>query len=162
MDKYTFENHGDLSGYMADMAQDGYSTIAVLFYDDAIKLMRELMYYEDISVDAIDIQPYPHKGYDREYYVTLADDLVLSVEPAYYDDRYLMTDADIILVSGKAHSSILKVLDNKKCRELEIDLSEDIWELDFDKLIDFLSKNPAEITFDFDTLFDWHNKNEWK
>ena len=52
-----FDNHEELCEYMIDKAQDGMYSVAVLFYDDAIKLIREMMMYDDIEIEALEIKP---------------------------------------------------------------------------------------------------------
>lgn len=129
-----FENYEELSEYMVDKAQDGLYTVAVLFYDDALGLLRELMRYDDLEVEALDIEPEEYCGYAKEYYVSLADDMVVSVEPAYVSGRYLDTEADITLIDGGANSAIIKNLPENKCHEIYIGITEEEMEDDDFKL----------------------------
>lgn len=117
-----FKDYEELSNYMVDKAQDGFYTVTVLFYNDALKLLRELVRYDDIEVEALNIQPEEYDGYDKEYYVSLADDMVVSVEPAYVCGRYLNTEADLTLIIGDASSSIIKDIPENKCHEICFDL----------------------------------------
>ncbi|MDY4494987.1 MAG: hypothetical protein SPE24_08965 [Erysipelotrichaceae bacterium] len=123
-----FDNHEELCEYMIDKAQDGMYSVAVLFYDDAIKLIREMMMYDDIEIEALEIKPYEYDGYDKEYYVSLADDMVASVEPAFVGDRYLDAEADLTLIDGNANSAILKHLQENKCHEIYIGENEDTYD----------------------------------
>lgn len=120
-----FEDYEELSDYMIDKAQDGLYTVAVLFYDDALGLLRELMRYDDVEVEALDIKPEEYDGYDKEYYVSLADDMVASVEPAYVGGRYLNAEADLTLIDGGANSAIIKNLPENKCHEIYVGITED-------------------------------------
>lgn len=120
MRKQYFKNCEELSNYMVDKALHGYYTVAVLFYDNAIDLLRELMRYDDINLESIDIQPVEYKGYDKEYYVSIADDMIVSVEPAFVDGRYLNAEADLTLINGDASSTIIKDISENKCREIYI------------------------------------------
>lgn len=132
-----FGDYEELSDYMIDKAQDGYYTVAVLFYNEALGLLRELMSYDDIELEALDIKPEEYDGYDKEYYVSLADDMVASVEPAYVDGRYLNAEADLTLIDGDASSAIIKNIPENKCREIYIGISEDEMEgYDFDSIYD--------------------------
>ncbi len=126
-----FEDYEELSDYMIDKAQDGLYTVAVLFYDDALCLLRELMRYDDVEIEALDIKPEGYDGYDKEYYVSLADDMVASVEPAYVGGRYLNAEADLTLIDGGASSAIIKNLPENKCHEIYVGISEDEME-DYD------------------------------
>lgn len=119
-----FEDYEELGSYMIDKAQDGFYTVAVLFYYDALSLLRELMRYNDVEVEALDIKPGEYDGYDKEYYVSLADDMVVSVEPAYVSDRYLNAEADLTLIDGKASSAIIKDLNENKYYEIYIGVSD--------------------------------------
>lgn len=119
-----FENYEELSEYMVDKAQDGFYTVAVLFYKDALNLLRELMCYDAVEVEALDIHSKEYDGYNKEYYVSLADDMVVSVEPAYVNGRYLDTEADLTLIDGDANSAIIKNLPDNKCHEIYIGISE--------------------------------------
>lgn len=120
-----FKNYEELCDYMIDKAQDGFYTVAVLFYEDALGLLRELMRYDDVKIEALDIKPKEYDEYDKEYYVSLADDMVASVEPAYVGGRYLSAEADLTLIDGDANSVIIKNLSDNKCQEIYIGVSED-------------------------------------
>lgn len=123
-----FDNHKELCEYMIDKAQDEMYSVAVLFYDDAIKLIREIMMYDDIEVEALEIKPYEYDCYDKEYYVSLADDMIVSVEPAFAGGRYLDAEADLTLIDGNANSAILKHLQGNKCHEIYIGEDEDTYD----------------------------------
>lgn len=132
-----FEDYEELSDYMIDKAQDGIYTVAVLFYDDALGLLRELMRYDDVDIEALEIKPEEYDGYDKEYYVSIADDMVASVEPAYVGGRYLDADADLTLIDGDANSAIIRNIPENKCHEIYIGISEDEMEgYDFDSIYD--------------------------
>lgn len=125
MKREYFETHEDLCDYMVDKAQDGIYTVAVLFYEDALQLLRELMQYDDIDIEAIEIKPEEYDGYDKEYYVSLTDDMFASVEPAYVGGRYLSAEADLTLIDGDASSAIIKDVPQQTCCEIYIGVSED-------------------------------------
>lgn len=125
MRRYYFKNYEELSDYMIDKAQDGFYTVAVLFYDDALELLRELMFHNDIEFEALDIKPEQYDGYNKEYYISLTDDMVVSVEPAYVGNRYLVAEADLTLIDGNANSAIIKNLPSTKCCEIYIDSAKD-------------------------------------
>ena len=122
-----FDSHRDLADYMYEKAYDDENyVVSVLFYEDAIKLMRELVKKDDVKVVAVDVAPVEYNGYDKEYYVSLTDDMYLAVEPAYSEtnERYLATDADILLIHGDANSRILGTIDFRRCKEIGIKPSE--------------------------------------
>ena len=43
MRRYHFEDYKKLSDYIVENAQNGFYTVTVLFYDDALALLRELI-----------------------------------------------------------------------------------------------------------------------
>lgn len=178
MRKDFFDNHEELCDYMIDRAQDGFYTVAVLFYKDAIALIRELMMFDDIDVEALDIRPPEYSGYDKEYYVSLADDLILSVEPVFVDNRYLDAEADLTLVDGNASSVILKHIHENKCHEIYIGENYDsfyectddckkcvCYDNNYDilineifenaKLIKDINGNPTGIKINIQSIFDY-------
>lgn len=114
-----------LAEYMVNEASDGVNVTATLFFSDAVALMRELMTYEDIDVDYVKVMTEEYSGYNREYYVTLSEDSVLSVEPAWEDGRYLNTESDLILIDGCASHKIVEDIPYGNCRELYIGIEED-------------------------------------
>lgn len=135
MRRKIFDSYEELSDYMVDMAQNGLYTVAVLFYEDAIKLLRELMLYTEVDVESLEIMPPEHEGYEKEYYISIADDMIVSVEPAYVGDKYLDAEADLTLIDGEASSTILKHIPDNKCREIYI--FEDLDDRDKDDSYDY-------------------------
>ena len=121
MMKEIFDSYEDLAEYMVFRASEGQYTVAALFYEDAMGLMRELMLYDDVTFESIEISPPEYDGYEKEYYVSLADDFIAGVEKAYEDGRYLSTEADLTMIDADANSKILSALDTAKCRELDFD-----------------------------------------
>ncbi len=148
MRRYHFEDYKKLSDYIVENAQNGFYTVTVLFYDDALALLRELIRYKDVNIEALDIKPVEYDGYDKEYYVSLADDMVASVEPAYVGDRYLNAEADLTLIVGDASSAIIKNLPANKCREIYIGNADDETE-DYNYVPDCSNNNN-----NFDRLFE--------
>lgn len=118
MERLYFDTHKNLANYMYDKASHGCYTVAVLFHDDAMRLIRELLKNDEIHAESISIESEAYNGYDKEYYVSLADDKVACVEPAYRWEKYLSTDADLTLIDENASSAIIKGIDPDKCLEL--------------------------------------------
>ena len=137
MDRRHFKTYADLSRYMIETSEEDTFIVATLFYEDAIELMHEILKDGDIVVEAIEIKPEIYNGYNREYYVSLSG-LTLSIEPAYSGNRYLRTDADIMLLEGSVSSEILPYVDIDNCVEISIginydyDYEDDIGEDDID------------------------------
>lgn len=115
-----FNSYDDLSNYMMDMANDGFNIVTVTHYKEALLLLRKLLHFEKLKVGIIDIAEPHYNNYDKEYYVSVSEDMFVSVEPAYVNGKYLDSEADIALLHESASSSILKHLDCKNCYELNI------------------------------------------
>ena len=157
MERYYFENCNDLAEYMIDKADNNEYVVAALYYEEAMQLIRKILLYDDMDVQFMNIEPPEFNGYNREYYVSLSEDMVASVDPAYIGGKYLRTDADLTLVDGEAHSSLIQALSNNPWREIcigeedeeyECDCCEDCVCVDIDVDVDFEVEDILEKLFD--------------
>lgn len=121
MEQLTFNDVTELAEYMIDQVADKHFVTAALFFDDAKELMRSLLMYDDIEIGTIEISDFEYSGYTDEYYVSLLDDHTLSVEMAFKDNRYLATDAEVLLIDGDAKYEIVRRNDFSECFEIQID-----------------------------------------
>lgn len=151
MKRKVFETYKSLANTMVSEAQHGNYIVAVLLYYDAKELMGELLKNEEVDFESINIEPEWYGGYDKEYYVSLADDMVACVEPAFRDGDYLSADADITLISGDASSKIIKDIPEKKC--VEIYVRDSIYYYDEDIDDDYISDVLDEIPELFQFIF---------
>ena len=132
MEILKFTDIEDLYLFMCDMVDnDSKNITAVLFYDEALELMRYFLEDYDIEVGHIEIGTHDYNGYDREYYVSIGSDYTLDVCPAMpnYDKKFgyvPVQEADIILYSGDAKQSIVKVNDCEESIQIEFDPYEDL------------------------------------
>lgn len=120
MKRKVFKTYKSLADTMVSEAQHGNYIVAVLFYDDAKELMRELLKRNEVDFESINIEPEYYGGYAKEYYVSIAEDMIACVEPAICNGDYLSADADITLIDGEASSRIIKDIPEKKCVEIYI------------------------------------------
>lgn len=120
MERKFFKNHKELADFMFRTSQDGLYTVAVLFYDDAMHVTRELLGNKETIPEAIEIKPQEYNGYDREYYVSITEDMIVSAEPAYCSNRYLRADADLTLLDGSISAEIINYVDSDSCIEVAI------------------------------------------
>lgn len=105
------------------LAEDMYSlaynqekyVVAVLFYDDAAALVKELLCIDEVEAADIDLEMPECSYYEDEYYVALTDDLQLSVEPAYQDGKYLDPECDVMFIDEEADEHIYADLENTSC-----------------------------------------------
>lgn len=139
MKTLSFNTCKALASYMVKEARNGKYVVATLFYNEAMQLTKELFMYDDIDMHSICIESEEYAGYDKEYYISLADDMVACVEQAYRDDRYLYTDADMVLLDGNANSDILNYATDGKCYEIhigDIDDENDSFDYVYDYVVD--------------------------
>lgn len=112
MKKIKLDNIEELAEIMHEDAHDDNCVTAILFYDEAIELMRELLCYDCVIPEAFEIMPKDWDGYDKEYFVQLSDDMMLAVEPACHDGIYYACGADYFYVDSNADSKVLDRIDS--------------------------------------------------
>lgn len=131
MEVRKFKNYEELASQMifdALESKEECSLIsAVLFYEDAQKLIKELLRFKDTSIGCIEIDPPYFDNYDKEFVVSFSDDLEVWCERAYLTkeephsrEGYLGLDSEILYLDGGANSAILCDADYDKCYQLEI------------------------------------------
>ena len=122
-------NYEVVAECMVDMAkEENFTTYAVLFYEDAKNLLKELAMYEETEIDNIDLSEPVNKGYDREFYVVLDKDLHISVEEAWHEKNeyheacyFRFGDGDTItLIHSDANSKVVDAASGSICFEFEI------------------------------------------
>lgn len=128
MKKIVFNSCEAMAVNMIENACDGKITYTILFYDEAIEVMRHIISLSpDISFGGINITPVEYNGYDKEYFVVLSDDLTLDIEPAwheknqYHNAGYLGFDSDLIYIDSNANHDVLKDIELYKCYDAFID-----------------------------------------
>lgn len=145
----SFLSHDDLAEFMIEMALDeGKTSYAILFYEDARQLLKELSGYDETEIDNVELSEPIYKGYSKEFYVILDKELHVSVEEAWHDDNeyhkggyYRFGDKDIIaLIDSAANSKILSAAVDSDCYEIEItEIPEEDFDIDAEiDLFDFL------------------------
>lgn len=98
---------------------------AILFFEQAEALMRELLQYECVSVGALEIENGMFNDYDSEYMVTLTSSLELFVEKILVkddngEDKYLHFEADKVFVDGRASYAVVTAQTNDDCEFFEL------------------------------------------
>ena len=124
----SFETHEDLAECMFELVEETKDIVyAVVFYDDAKQLLKELGYIEETVFSNINLEDPEWTEYNKEYYVTIDKDYEISVEPAWHeksewrDACYFGACDGIALIHSDANSKILEVLDDCECYEFSID-----------------------------------------
>lgn len=161
MEKIIFNDYKTLAEIMYSIADAGDISYTVCFFDDAVKLLKELMSFEETSVGGIELSDEDYNGYSKEYYISLDDDFIIDVQPAYNKDlnngkgAYYTFDAEKTFIVGDANSIIIKDIDKDTCYEIEFN-TEDIEDsydvldmiLDNAKLVEDADGNPIGIGID--------------
>ena len=113
MERRKFDDFAELGNHMYELASEESQVVtAVLLCEDAIKLIKWLMLYDDVTVGSISIENEDYHGYDKEFYITLDTDLVLDVAPAYQlqTDKtakgYSAIESDVVLYGGDVSSKL--------------------------------------------------------
>lgn len=120
MDRMIFNTYNELAEYMFTKASDGYNITSTLFVGDAMELLRTLIQYEEIDIGEINISQPEYNGYNKEYYISLSNDMILNVQAAQVDNGYIFAEPDIMLIHGEASSSIIKTMNLDDCIEIYI------------------------------------------
>lgn len=161
MEKIVFNDYKTLAEIMYSIADAGDISYTVCFFDDAVKLLKELMSFDETSVGGIELSDEDYNGYSKEYYISLDDDFIIDVQPAYNKDlnngkgAYYTFDAEKTFIVGDANSIIIKDMDKDTCYEIEFN-TEDIEDsydvldmiLDNAKLVKDADGNPIGIGID--------------
>lgn len=103
MREFIIETFEDLADEMFEIASEGKFVSAVLDFEDASTLTRELLMYECVSIENIrlDID-------EDEFYVSLTPDHELYVEFVKNGDQYMSMETDYIYLDGNINSKIIK------------------------------------------------------
>lgn len=150
MDRMIFNTYNELAEYMCTKASDGYNITSTLFVGDAMELLRTLIQYEEIDIGEINISQPEYNGYNKEYYISLNNDMILNVQAAQVDNGYIFAEPDIMLIHGDASSSIIKTMNLDDCIEIYIRDSVSGDDIYFDNDEDY-NYNENDV---LDTLFD--------
>ena len=86
MDKILFVDYADLADYMIDHAKEGKMVYAVLFYDEAKELTKQLLTHPETKIRNLTLHEADYDNYDKEYYVVLDSDMEVDVSEAHHGD----------------------------------------------------------------------------
>ena len=113
-----------------DITKGGYNdTMFVGCYEDAVTVLKHLFMFDDIFPYHIEIEPYEWDYYDREYYISLDNDLNVWCNKAYdfKYERYLYSETGCLYIADDCNSVILKEIgcDEDDMYEVTYDLDEE-------------------------------------
>lgn len=99
---------------VGDMQNVEYSVDVVCFYEEARKLIRELVLTGACTIGDIDVHSPDYDWYNKEFYVTVTKvidgEWSIWCEPALREgkDKYVYCDSDIAYVLDNCHSKLLE------------------------------------------------------
>jgi hypothetical protein len=112
MRRFLIEDIGEIACAMYDtIVDDGLSDVTFVGYcDDVIAIVKELLMFDEILPYDMEIEPEEIGGYDKEYYVTLDNDLNIWCCKAYdvEHNRYLYDESRRVFIADDCSSAILK------------------------------------------------------
>lgn len=120
MDRIIIEDIFEVAELMHDNATKKKDIMFVGLYEDAIKIIKDLLSFDDINIARIDIEPEELDAYDKEYYVNICGDMELWCIKAYYDrdQTYWYDETDILFIADDCNSKILDNIDYDKAFEV--------------------------------------------
>lgn len=123
MDILEFDELYQFAEFFYDIADNGETVTAVLFYEDAKDLMLMLSDMDDVVLESIHIECEDYDGYGKEFYVTLTPEFELYIEPVYDGDEIKECYSDAIFYIGEANSKI--AIENECDNKYEIELNDE-------------------------------------
>ena len=123
MKRVYFGDMKNLAAFMIGEAKDNKTVYAIMFYDEAKDLLRELMLYHELDVWGIEIAPPEWDGYCKEFYLAISGGQKpeLYVNKAYMEkkERYLGFEADCLILDNTVSSKIESMNMNDKASVYE-------------------------------------------
>lgn len=94
-------------------------------YEEALEIVKYLLGMEDVFPYSVKLLPPESNGYEREYFVSLEEDLEVYCEPAWDEEskQYLYIDGDVAYTMNNCNSDILKAM--KFVKEYEVSFDDD-------------------------------------
>lgn len=130
MEQIYFNNINELGNRMYELAnEENITNSAILLYEDAIKLIKWLMVYDDINIDIVNIESGDFREYKDEFVITLFHNLnqeyvSLEVAPAYrigmgdIDGEEQILKSSIIFCGGDTSTKLC--FENKYANKYEV------------------------------------------
>jgi len=94
---------------------DEYGSVSVIaFYEDMAEILKELLAYDEFMVGNIELYDFEFTNYDKEYILTICEDLKIWIQPMFNGERYINYEADKVFIADDCHSSVVGYNFNRK------------------------------------------------
>lgn len=109
MKKLLVDDLYEIADFMYEKATDGCMTSFVGLYDDIVWVIKALLEFEDVCIFDIEINSYEMSGYDKEYLVTLTDEMNVWCEKTYEVDsgEYIYYETGCLLIADDCNKEVL-------------------------------------------------------
>lgn len=111
------ENMNEIVDIIADEANnlDEYGSVSVIaFYEDMAEILKELLAYDEFMVGNIELYDFEFTNYDKEYILTICEDLKIWIQPMFNGERYINYEADKVFIADDCCSSVVEYNFNRK------------------------------------------------
>ncbi len=129
MKRIIVEDMIDVAQIMHDKVATGCTGVCFVgIYEDAAELIKELlMMYDETTVNQIAIEMVEYDGYDKEYLVTLDNEMAVWCQKAFNDycNEYFYVEDECVLVADDCNSAILKNIKSDEVYEVSYDLDDE-------------------------------------
>lgn len=108
--------------YNAIIEDDFEDVMFVGMYDDAIAVLKTLSQFDETNLYYIDIAPEGFNKYNKEYFITLKDNMDIWCEKGYDIDNncYLIDSTECLFIADDCNSTILKTIECDKNNIYEV------------------------------------------
>lgn len=129
MEKILIDDIVDICNIMLDKVEAGYESVSFVGkYDDTKVLIKELLLSDDETfISLADLEPDGLYSYNKEYIVSLDNEMNVWVEKAYDEDDecYIWIGDNCVLVADDCNSALLKAIESKEVYEVGYDLGDE-------------------------------------
>lgn len=126
MNKLYIKNFDGLANEMYENILEGkYDATFIGNYDDSSKLIKSLLRLDDVTPHQISLEPDEWDGYDKEFLISLDEELNVWCEKAYRETGYFTFDSDCMYLADDCNEEVLDHVESDDIWEVSYDLSED-------------------------------------
>ena len=124
MKRFVFEDTNDVATTMIVKVHDSTCAVSAICHYELATAIAEELIREGCNIDFAEIYSYEYNCYDREYavivYADHEENIFVSVDPLYRDDKYLFHYSDVIYVHQDCNSKLLKHVDAEELYEFAV------------------------------------------